>query len=55
MNNYEVCFFWHTDCRGDWTGEAPNEIGAIVLAMNAQKIKEWCTSEGFHIRVRRVI
>lgn len=51
MNKYTVKFYYYTDLRTDWTGEAANEVAALVMAMNHHNIKEWANEKGFRIEI----
>lgn len=52
MRRYLVRFWYYTDNRCEWEGEAANEIAAIGIAQTANKLKEaWCTAPGFKISV----
>lgn len=49
---YRVAFHFYTDYRADWTGEAPSDLAALVLAMESlgKDGANWCaTGRGFKI------
>lgn len=55
---YRVGFYYYTDCRVTWVGEASNSVSAIVLAQEAlfSPVVDWCSyGKGFHITVEEVV
>lgn len=53
MHNYRVGFWWNTDLRCEWVGEAPSELHAIAIALNAHRLNHWCLGDkAFKITVQ---
>jgi len=50
MHTYTIYFFYGTDCRCDWTGEAYDEVRALAEAMNFHKLQGWI-SNGQHFTI----
>jgi hypothetical protein len=54
MNTYTIYFFYGTDCRCDWTGEAHDEVRALAAAMDHHKLEAWITNGNqFTIEISR--
>jgi hypothetical protein len=51
MKTYQVDFFYYTDCRAQWKGEAGNEFIALSLAMQTYKTPEWANEPGFKVLI----
>ena len=51
MKNFTVKFYYYTDLRCDWVGQATNELAALVLAMNEHALPEWSSGKGFRIEI----
>jgi len=58
MNRYRVLFFYETDLRLDWEGEALNDIGALTKATETLHINNpsegWAQEDGFRVEIRFV-
>lgn len=53
MKTYHVQFFYYTDERCEWKGEAVNEMTAIGMALTHHRLDGWCNHPGFRIVVTR--
>lgn len=51
-NFYEVQFFWHTDMRCHWDGEADSEVEAYAKALKHHRFESWCDGEGFFVKIK---
>ena len=51
MKQYTVKFYYGTDLRTDWTGEARNDIAALTLAMNDKLLDEWAVCTQFRVEI----
>jgi len=55
MFRYRVTFWYYTDLRCDWEGEAANELAAIGIAQTHHKLTDWCNNAlGFKLSVERL-
>lgn len=52
---YKVSFYFYTDCRTDWVGEAHNDLAALAIATAAcTATGNWCDlSPGFKVVIER--
>ncbi len=54
MNTYIIYFFYGTDCRCDWKGEANDEVRALGKAMDHHRLEHWVANgNGFTIEIHR--
>jgi hypothetical protein len=51
MKDYIVTFYYHTDQRTNWQGQATNELHALALALGHYGIEDWCEEAGFRIEI----
>ena len=51
MKTYTVRFWYHTDLRLDWTGEATDERMALNLALALYRIEGWVSAPGFRVEI----
>lgn len=52
MKHYTVKFYYWTDLRTEWSGQAQGELSALILAKSACRIHgDWTVREGFRIEI----
>jgi len=53
---FKVSFYYHTDCRTEWIGEASNDLAALAIATVAcSDTEDWCDhGRGFKIVIERI-
>lgn len=53
MKKYTVRFWYYTDLRCDWEGDAYDDRAALQLALAYHRLNEWAVSPGFRVEVSR--
>jgi hypothetical protein len=54
MKKYQVKFYYYTDLRCDWVGEAFDDRMALTLALAHFRLNEWAVSDGFHVTIHKI-
>ena len=54
MKKYRVEFFYYTDQRWDWEGDAVDDRMALTLALASQQLTEWVMDVGFHVEIHMI-
>lgn len=54
MKKYQVKFYYYTDQRWDWEGDAIDDRMALTLALASQRLTEWAMEVGFRVEIQRV-
>lgn len=51
MKKFSVRFWYYTDLRDEWEGDAANEFAALALALQHCQCDSWATSRGFKVEI----
>jgi hypothetical protein len=53
MRKFTIKFFYFTDLRADWTGEASHDTSALTKAMEEKGLYfyGWANSDGFRVEI----
>ena len=54
MKTYSVKFWYYTDLRCDWEGQAYNCLSALALAMAYHMVEDWPVDKGFKVTIDKV-
>ena len=51
MKSYSVKFWYYTDLRCDWTGDAYDDCAAIQMALIHHRLNQWVIGPGFRLEL----
>jgi hypothetical protein len=53
MKRYKVKFYYYTDLKCDWEGDAYDDFRALGAALDHFNLGTWAIGEGFRIEISR--